>query len=79
MKIDINGLRKSYARGELNKLGWITGGVNAADPLSKKLINTKTPLWRLMKEEKVELYTVGWSSVANKNENAGESIGEHRI
>lgn len=58
-KIDINAQGESYGNGELTKLGWIPGGMNAADARTKQLIGTSTPLWNLMTTNTKTLKTQG--------------------
>lgn len=43
IKIDIYALWESYECGELNKLGWIRGGMRSADTFTKQLVSPKKP------------------------------------
>lgn len=66
LQIDISSLRGSYANMELTSLGWMPGGSNPVDQLSKTLISGSTPLFKLMTHVIVELSPVGLASVSNR-------------
>lgn len=50
LQIDVNDLHEYYPHQELNKLGWMSGRINPADLLMKKILNTKKRFCKLMDE-----------------------------
>ena len=67
LQIDIFALKESYAKGELRKLTWIPGNNNPADALTKPILTATSPLWRLMKDNKLDTEALGWAnSVTHK-------------
>lgn len=63
LQIDISDLKESYEKGELSKYGWLSGGVNPADPLTKHFESSKTTLWYLKNEVIVVMNPIGWYAV----------------
>lgn len=45
-------LRQSYAAGEMEKLGWLSGEMNPADPLTKLVLALVSPFFRIMVNNK---------------------------
>ena len=62
LQIDAHALRESHLKGELRILAWIEGKDNVADGLTKSLINSKHPLWKLITTNKLETKPQGWVS-----------------
>lgn len=64
LQIDIFALRESYSRAELNKLGWIPGSKNIADPLTKVITRYKdNELMKVMKSNMVNMTDIGWADI----------------
>lgn len=62
LQIDVAGLRESYARGEINCLGWIPGSENPADGLTRSvLLKKEQPLVRLMSTNNLSIRPEGWA------------------
>ena len=59
--IDINALRQSYQTGEMHYFGWIPGYQNVADGLTKGLIDSMHPFWKLITEKPLFITPQGWS------------------
>lgn len=68
LKIDLCALRESYSCEELARIGWIRGGANTADELTKETLSSTTPLCRIMLANTIEYEQTGWASVANKKD-----------
>lgn len=64
LQIDIFALKESYERGELSRIGWIPGKSNVADALTKDMIGTSSPLWKLLTTNSIDLQPLGWADVA---------------
>ena len=62
LQIDIFALRQSYDTGELNRIAWIPGQSNPADPLTKPALSKSSPLFKIMTTNKFELDPKGWTS-----------------
>ena len=60
LQIDAFALRESHSKGELRSLAWIDGKENAADGLTKGLIDDNHPLWKLMITNRLSLKPQGW-------------------
>lgn len=63
LQIYICSLKESYANGELSKIGWMPGGINAADEFTKETLKICTQLWLLKKTNNIEINPVGWASI----------------
>ena len=61
LQIDVLALRQSYDLGELDRLAWIPGSLNAADPLTKPVLSTSSPLYVIMETNKFEVEPQGWA------------------
>lgn len=59
LKIDIFDPKESYARGEIEKMGWIPGRENTAEDLTKDTMITKFPLWELIATHRMNLQPLG--------------------
>lgn len=69
LEIDIHALREAYANGEISRLGWLPGGQNAADGLTKDLgkLTTKSPLWNVLHDKSFGIHAQGWVTKSRKN------------
>lgn len=56
------GILESYAIGELAKIGWMPGGTNPDDALTKAAWRKSSPLLSLIQNNKLYLHPVGWPS-----------------
>lgn len=62
LQIDVIALRQSYDMGELNRLAWIPGIMNASDPLTKDyVLKRNTPLYIIMASNKFAVTPQGWA------------------
>lgn len=61
LQIDVLALRQSYDIGELDRLAWIPGKDNPADPLTKPVTNTTSPLFSIMTTNKFQTKPQGWA------------------
>ena len=61
LQIDITALRQSYDLGELDRIAWIPGASNPADSLTKPVLLTTSPLFDIMKNNKLHLAPQGWA------------------
>ena len=61
LQIDVLALRQSYNCGELDRLGWIPGEKNGADPLTKYALAKTTALYMMMKYNYFGIEPQGWS------------------
>lgn len=66
LQIDLFALKESQDRGELTRLSWITGKSNPADALTKESLGNGTPLWDLMKSNKVDMEALAWAAHKQK-------------
>lgn len=62
LQIDALALKESYAAGELSRVGWIPGTTNPADPLTKCVLSTTSPLYKVMSTNNFEANPCGWAS-----------------
>lgn len=60
LQIDIHALRKSYSKGELDRIGWISGDSNPADEMTKVSKLKSNPLTRLMTSNFFHIDGTGW-------------------
>ena len=67
LQIDAHALRESYARGELRSIAWIPGTENVADGLTKGLIGSSHPLWKLIVSNKLCVAPLGWVGGPERN------------
>lgn len=49
LKIDVLAIKEIYDIGELTKIGWIPGSKNPADALTKTVLMSSSPLYRILK------------------------------
>lgn len=63
MQIDIHELRESYEHGELARIGWIPGGSNPADALTKSNVSKDSPLMNMIISNKLTLRPEGWATM----------------
>ena len=61
LQIDILSLRESYDNGELNRIAWIPGPTNPADPLTKPALSTTSPLFKIMEHNMLDIAPQGWA------------------
>ena len=61
LQIDVLALRQSYDRGELDRIAWIPGDKNAADPLTKYVLSKTSPLYMIMTTNKFGIRPQGWA------------------
>lgn len=72
LQIDVLGLRVSHENEELFTIGWIAGKVNPAEGLTKTVLMTGSPLFEVMKTNRLDVRRFGW---ANKTEVQGDGSG----
>jgi hypothetical protein len=60
LMIDLYGLRQSYERRELTSIAWIPGGENPADALTKADLREDSPLFNLMRKNRIQTSIKGW-------------------
>lgn len=65
LQIDIFALRQSYDNGELRRISWIPGTANPADALTKPVLNTRSPLFKLMQTNRLTKGALGWAMSRN--------------
>lgn len=61
--IEIHALRESFADGELSKIAWIPRPTNVADAFTKQNTSQKTPIWKIMTKDTIELKPIGWETL----------------
>ena len=62
LQIDIHSLRESYDTGEMKRMSWIPGVINAADQMTKPILSELSPLYRIMSSNRFEVRPHGWST-----------------
>lgn len=61
LQIDIMQVRQSYDDGEIRRMAWLPGAMNPADPLTKYIITTSSPLFALMVENRFAAREKGYA------------------
>lgn len=61
LQIDILQVRESYDNGEIRKMAWIPGLMNPADPLTKYIVSTTSPLYVMMQHNRFKAEPKGYA------------------
>lgn len=62
LQIDVLSIRESYDLGELRRTPWIPGVANLADSITKPVLSTESPLFRIIITNKLTLEPDGWAT-----------------
>lgn len=60
LQIDVYSIRESLDNKELESLSWIPESDNPADSLTKFKLSTESILWKIMKDNKIDISPTGW-------------------
>lgn len=72
LQIDVLALRQSYDLGELDRIAWIPGKRNPADSLTKPVLTTSSPLYQVMKTNKLDIQPQGWAVSSSRERKSVE-------